>query len=61
MVAVAGLGFHLWHGLWSAFQSLGVSNRAFTPGIQRFAAVLATLLTVGFAAVPLAVVFGLVR
>ncbi len=61
VVAVAGLGFHLWHGLWSAFQSLGISNRAFTPGIQRLAAVLATLLTVGFAAVPLAVVFGLVR
>jgi succinate dehydrogenase / fumarate reductase cytochrome b subunit len=61
VAAVAGLGFHLWHGLWSAFQSVGVSNRAFTPGIQRFAAVFATLLTVGFAAVPLAVLFGVVR
>ncbi len=59
VVAVAGLGFHLWHGLWSAFQSLGVSNRAFTPGIQRFAAAFATVLTVGFAAVPLAVLLGL--
>jgi len=59
VVAVAGLGFHLWHGLWSAFQSLGLSNRAFTPGIQRFAAVFATLLTIGFAAVPLAALFGL--
>jgi succinate dehydrogenase / fumarate reductase cytochrome b subunit len=60
VLAVAGLGFHLWHGLWSAFQSLGTANRAFTPGIQRFAAAVATLLTVGFAAVPLAVLFGLV-
>ncbi|HEX9401188.1 MAG TPA: succinate dehydrogenase cytochrome b subunit [Anaeromyxobacter sp.] len=59
IVAVAGLGFHLWHGLWSAFQSLGVSNRAFTPVIQRFAAAFATILTVGFAAVPLAVLLGL--
>jgi len=61
VVAVAGLGFHLWHGLWSAFQSVGVANRAFTPGLRRFAAAFATLLTVGFAAVPLAVLLGLMR
>jgi len=60
VVAVAGLGFHLWHGLWSAFQSVGVSNRAFTPGLRRLAAAFATLLTIGFAAVPLAVLLGLV-
>jgi succinate dehydrogenase / fumarate reductase cytochrome b subunit len=59
VVAVAGLGFHLWHGLWSMFQSLGVASRAFTPGIRRAAAVLATVIAVGFAAVPLAVLFGL--
>jgi succinate dehydrogenase / fumarate reductase cytochrome b subunit len=61
VLAVAGLGFHLWHGLWSAFQSLGISNRAFTPGVQRAAAAFATLIAVGFAAVPLAVLFGVVR
>jgi succinate dehydrogenase / fumarate reductase cytochrome b subunit len=59
VVAVAGLGLHLWHGLWSMFQSLGVASRAFTPGIRRAAAVLATVIAVGFAAVPLAVLFGL--
>lgn len=60
VLAVAGLGFHLWHGLWSMFQSLGVSSRAWTPPLQRSAAVAATLLTVGFAAVPLAVLLGVV-
>jgi succinate dehydrogenase / fumarate reductase cytochrome b subunit len=60
VLAVAGLGFHLWHGLWSMCQSLGVSSRAWTPPIQRAAAVAATLLTVGFAAVPLAVLLGVV-
>lgn len=59
VVAVAGLGFHLWHGLWSMFQSLGVASRAFTPGIRRAAAALAALLAMGFAAVPLAVLLGL--
>jgi succinate dehydrogenase / fumarate reductase cytochrome b subunit len=60
VIAVAGLGFHLWHGLWSMFQSLGVSNRAFAPGIRRFAAVFATLIAVGFAAIPIAILFGVV-
>lgn len=59
VVAVAGLGFHLWHGLWSMFQSLGVSNRTFTPGIRRGAAALAVVLAVGFSAVPLAILLGL--
>lgn len=58
VAAVIGLGFHLWHGLWSTFQSIGVSNRAFTPGIQKAAAALATLLAVGFSAVPLAILLG---
>jgi succinate dehydrogenase / fumarate reductase cytochrome b subunit len=61
VAAVAGLGFHLWHGLFSAFQSLGASSRVFTPGIRRAAAALATLLALGFAAVPLAVLLGLLR
>jgi succinate dehydrogenase cytochrome b subunit len=61
VVAVAGLGFHLWHGLWSAFQSLGASSRVFTPAIRRFAAAFGTLLAVGFAAVPLAVLLGILR
>jgi succinate dehydrogenase / fumarate reductase, cytochrome b subunit len=60
VVAVAGLGVHLWHGLWSMFQSLGIATRAFTPGFQRLAIGFAVILTVGFAAVPLAVIFGIV-
>ncbi|HET8541376.1 MAG TPA: succinate dehydrogenase cytochrome b subunit [Anaeromyxobacter sp.] len=60
VLAVAGLGVHLWHGLWSMFQSLGVSSRAYTPGIKRFAVAFAVILAVGFAAVPLAVLLGVI-
>ncbi len=60
VIAVAGLGVHLWHGLWSMFQSLGVSNRAYTPGIKKFAVAFAVILGVGFAAIPLAVLFGVI-
>jgi succinate dehydrogenase / fumarate reductase cytochrome b subunit len=59
VLAVAGLGFHLWHGIWSMFQSLGLASQAFSAGIRTAAAVLATVLVVGFCAVPLAVLFGL--
>src|SRR5512133_250234 len=60
VLAVAGLGVHLWHGLWSMFQSLGVSNRAYTPGLKKFAVTFAVLLAVGFAAIPLAILFGVI-
>ncbi len=59
VLAVAGLGVHLWHGLWSGFQSLGVATRTNTAGIKRFAVTFAVVLAVGFAAIPLAVLFGI--
>ncbi|MFT3915501.1 MAG: succinate dehydrogenase cytochrome b subunit [Anaeromyxobacteraceae bacterium] len=60
VAAVVGLGFHLWHGLWSVTQSLGFAHRDVAPGIQRAAIFFAVLLAVGFSAVPLAILFGLV-
>jgi succinate dehydrogenase / fumarate reductase cytochrome b subunit len=60
LVAMVGLGFHLWHGLWSMFQSLGLANRAVSETIQRFAVSVAVVLTLGFAAIPLAVLLGVV-
>lgn len=58
VVAVAALGVHLWHGLWSMFQSVGIASRGATPGLKRFAMVFAVVLGVGFASIPLAVLFG---
>ncbi len=60
LVALVGLGFHLWHGVYSMFQSLGLSNRRLTPTTQRFAAGVAVVVTLGFASIPLAVIVGLV-
>jgi succinate dehydrogenase / fumarate reductase cytochrome b subunit len=60
LVAMIGLGFHLWHGLYSMFQSLGLSNRGVSATIQKFAIAAAVVLTLGFSAVPLAVIVGLV-
>jgi len=61
LVAMTALGFHLWHGVYSAFQSLGIGGRRFTPALRRGAAGVAVLLSLGFASIPVAVLLGLVR
>src|SRR6266568_6227412 len=43
VAAMVGIGFHLWHGLYSLFQSLGMSHPRYTPVIQKGAAVIGTL------------------
>ena len=55
------IGFHLSHGAWSMFQSVGFSHPRYTPVIRRLAAVVAWVLIAGFISVPVAVLAGLVR
>jgi len=52
------LGFHLRHGIWSAFQSLGAMNPRYTPVIYTIGGVLAVLLAIGFLVLPLWIYFG---
>lgn len=46
------LGFHLRHGFWSAFQSLGVNHPKYTPIIYGFGVLSAILLALGFLVIP---------
>ncbi|HEX4601844.1 MAG TPA: succinate dehydrogenase cytochrome b subunit [Gemmatimonadales bacterium] len=60
-VALVAVGLHIYHGLWSAFQTLGL-NRPPTEGWRRGAAALvAALITAGYLVIPAAVLAGLVR
>ena len=52
VAAMALLGFHLRHGFWSAFQSLGVHHPRYTPLIYGFGVLLAIVLSVGFLVIP---------
>ncbi len=61
IVAVALLGMHLYHGLWSMFQSVGINHPRYTPGIQKFAAVSAIVITAGYISIPVSVLTGIVR
>ncbi len=59
-VAMLLLGFHLYHGVWSSGRTMGVSKPVAAPLRRRIALVLATVIALGFAAVPLAIWFGVV-
>ncbi len=52
------LGFHLWHGFSSAFESLGVHPSPSNRGIVRLGKVLAVIIAGGFFFIPLWVFFG---
>jgi succinate dehydrogenase / fumarate reductase cytochrome b subunit len=61
IAAVGALGMHLYHGVWSMFQTLGL-NGPRTDGFWRGLAVLSgILLFLGFATVPISVITGIVR
>ena len=51
------IGIHLFHGVWSLFQTLGLDNPDRNRSLRTFALVATVALVVGFSAVPLAFVF----
>lgn len=51
------LGFHLRHGVWSAFQSLGAMSRRLTPIVYAIGTVLAIGIALGFLVLPLYIYF----
>ena len=61
VIALITLGFHLRHGVWSAYQTLGQSNKRRERTVNVVAIVFSVLLIAGFLVVPFSVVFGLVR
>ena len=59
--AVAILALHLYHGVWSLFQTLGLDSPDRNRMLRAFATVSAAGLVVGFAAVPLAFLVGALK
>lgn len=61
IVAQVALGLHLYHGLWSLFQSLGWNHPRFNRWRSGFAHAFAWIVTLGNISFPLAVLSGLIR
>jgi succinate dehydrogenase / fumarate reductase cytochrome b subunit len=59
IVAMLALAMHLYHGVWSVFQSLGLNHPRYTPKLKAFAKVFAVVVTAGFISIPLYVLAGL--
>jgi len=59
ILAMILLCLHLYHGMWSMFQSLGISHPRYTPIVKKAAAVLAIAVAVGNCSIPIAVLTGL--
>lgn len=57
VIALLFLGFHLDHAFQSAFQSLGLNNKKYTPSIQWLSHLIAIVLTVGYIAIPVCIYF----
>jgi len=61
IIAMALLCMHLYHGLWSMFQSLGVNHPRYTPIIKKFAAAFAWFVAIGNISIPVMVTLGVLK
>jgi succinate dehydrogenase / fumarate reductase cytochrome b subunit len=61
LVAVAVVGLHLYHGIWSSGRSLGTSPPSPRPLRRSLAIMFAIVIWLGFSVIPIAVYAGIVR
>jgi succinate dehydrogenase / fumarate reductase cytochrome b subunit len=61
IVANLSLGLHLYHGLWSMFQSLGWNASKFNQWRNNFAIAFAVVITVGNVSIPVSVLLGILK
>ena len=61
IIAMILLCYHLYHGLWSMFQSLGFSHPVYTPWLKLFAKIVAILIAAGNISIPVAILAGFIK
>lgn len=57
VIGVIALAFHLIHGFQSAFQTLGINHKKYTPFIKAVGVIFSIVLCAGFALIPLYIYF----
>ncbi|MBT3243875.1 MAG: succinate dehydrogenase cytochrome b subunit [Bacteroidetes bacterium] len=53
VIGSVALGLHLYHSIWAAFQTLGLSNQLWRRRLNRFGLLVSILIAGGFAVIPL--------
>lgn len=61
VLAMVSLGFHLFHGAWASFRTLGARRPSDAPLHRNVAAAIAVITALGFVAVPIGAALGLFR
>jgi succinate dehydrogenase / fumarate reductase cytochrome b subunit len=61
LAALTAAGFHLYHGFWSVFQTLGLNNENITGKLKALSVLVSIIVPSGFAAVPIAVLTGYIH
>lgn len=61
VLAMVSLAYHLLHGFYSAFQTLGLNNKKYTPIIKKVGAAFSIIIPLIFAAMPLSIYMGWVK
>jgi succinate dehydrogenase / fumarate reductase cytochrome b subunit len=54
-IGVLVVAFHVQHGLWSAFQTVGANHPKYMPLIQKVSVIFAIIVAIGFGSVPFAI------
>ncbi len=57
VISMVVLAFHLMHGFWSAFQTLGLNHRKYTPLLKAVGVVYSIAVPLGFAVIPVYMYF----
>jgi succinate dehydrogenase / fumarate reductase cytochrome b subunit len=55
LLGVLVVAFHVRHGLWSAFQTLGANHPKYLPFIQKLSIAFAVIVAIGFGSLPLVI------
>lgn len=61
LIAMVVLGFHMVHGCWSLFQTLGLNNQTYSKPLRALSWAITLITVIGFSIVPIAVILGIIR
>ncbi len=59
IISMIGLAFHLWHGFASAFQTLGLNHKKYTPFIESVGKIFSIVIPALFALIPILYYLGI--
>ena len=60
IAAMLALAFHMYHGVWSMFQSVGLNHPRFNGLIRHLATIITIVVVAGFISIPVAILFRII-